>query len=122
VSLPHVSLPDVDLQVVTDRAGDVGAIVTDAWSTSLDRAQDLAAVAKDVIDDIPEKAIALAGVVIPALRPPRSRSRRPLLLLVVALTSVAVVAWFLRRRRSTTTEPFAVPGEVPSHADVSAAS
>ena len=125
VSLPHVSLPHVDVpdvSALTERAGDVGELVSDAWSSSLDRAQDLAAAAFEVLEDIPDKAIALAGAVIPALRPTPRRSRRPWLLLAAALASVAVVAWIVKRRRASTAEPYAVPGSDLPTTSVSAAS
>jgi hypothetical protein len=116
-TLPRVSLPEVDLHGVTtlvaDRASDVGDLArdaaADAWSTGLERVQDLAAAAVEVLEDIPDKAIALAGAVVPALRPTPRRSRKPLLLLAVAIASFAVVAWFLKKRRATTAEPYAVP-------------
>ena len=130
VSLPHVSLPSVslphvdvpDVSALADRAGDVGELVSDAWSTGVDRAQDLASAAFEVIEDIPDKAIALAGAVIPALRPTPRRSRRPWLLLVAVLASVAVVAWIVKRRRASTAEPYPVPGADVPATGVSAAS
>jgi hypothetical protein len=126
VTVPHVSLPHVDVHDVadrvSDRAGDVGELVSDAWSAGLDRAQQLAAAAFDVIDDIPEKAIALAGAVVPALRPTPKRSRRPLLLIAAVLASVAVVAWFAKKRRSGSAEPYPTPRPAPAAAQVSAAS
>ena len=81
-TLPRVSLPDVDLHDVTarvaDRASDVSDLARDvagdAWSTGLERVQDLAAAAAEVLEDIPDKAIALAGAVVPALRPAPSVS------------------------------------------------
>ena len=123
-TLPRVSLPEVDLHdvsaLVADRASDVSGLARDvagdAWSTGLERVQELAAAAAEVLEDIPDKAIALAGAVVPALRPTPRRSRKPLLLLAVAIASFAVVAWYLKKRRATTAEPYAVPTTGPTTA------
>lgn len=124
--VPDITLPHVDVHGVTDlvgeRAGDVGEIVTQAWSSGLDHAQDLAAAAKDVLEDFPDKAVALAGAVIPALRPSPKRSRRPVMILVAVLASVMIVAWILKRRRSGTAEPYAVTDQAPATNKVSAVS
>ena len=78
--------------------------VGDAWTTSLDKVHDLANAAADVIEDIPDRAIALAGTVIPALRP-RTRSRRPFVLLGTVVASLLVVGWLVSRRRRAATGP-----------------
>jgi hypothetical protein len=130
-TLPHIPLPDVTLprvnvhdvtERVTERAGDVGELVSDVWSTGMDRAQDLAAAAFDVLEDIPDKAVALAGAVIPALRPSPKRSKRPLVLVAAAIATFVVVAWFLKKRRAGSAEPYAVPTGGSADAQVSAAS
>ena len=107
---------------VSERAGDVGGIVSDALSTGLDKAQDLAGVAFEALEDIPDKAIALAGAVIPALRSTPRRSRKPFVILAVVLASLVVVGVVAKKRRSTATEPYAVPGANSSQANISAAS
>ncbi len=130
-TLPHISLPDVTLphvnvhdvtERVSERAGDVGELVSDVWSTGMDRAQDLAAAAFDVLEDIPDKAVALAGAVIPALRPSTKRSKRPFLVVGAAIAAFVVVAWFRKRRRVGSAEPYAVPTPGSSGEKVSAAS
>ena len=71
------TLPTVDVHAVTDkvseRAGEVSELVTGAFSTGIDKGKDLAGVAFEALEDIPDKAIALAGSVIPALRQDRRR-------------------------------------------------
>ena len=120
------TLPTVDVHAVTDRvserAGDVGEIVSDAWSTGLGKAQDLAGVAFEVLEDVPDKAIALAGAVIPALRSTPRRSRKPFVILAVVLASLVVVGYVAKKRRRQATEPYAVPGTDSSQANISAAS
>jgi hypothetical protein len=107
IHLPSVTLPDLpDVSNVTDRAGDV-------WSTGFDRAHDLTAAAIDLASDlasaavdrfedldIPDKAIGLAGAVIPALRPTPKRSKKPFVLIAVVLVVIAGGIWFKRRRAS----------------------
>jgi len=126
VSLPHVPVPHVGVHDVTgrvsERAGDLGELVSDAWSTSVDKVQDLAASAVGAIDDIPEKAFALAGALIPALRPTPQRSRRPFVLLAVALASIVLVAWFVKKKRRADVEPYLVGSAGASEASVSEAS
>lgn len=126
VSLPHVPVPHVAVHDVTgrisERAGDVGEFVSDAWSTGIDKVQDLASTAVDAIDDIPEKAVAIAGALIPALRTTPRRSRRPLVIVAVALASVVLVAWFLKKKRRADIEPYLVPTAGASEASVSEAS
>ena len=121
VALPHVNVHDVS-ERVSERAGDVGELVSDVWSTGIDRAQDLAAAAFDVLEDIPDKAVALAGAVIPALRPSTKRSKRPFLFIAAAIGAFVVVAWFLKKRRVRSAEPYAVPTAGSPNAQVSAAS
>jgi hypothetical protein len=128
VSLPSVSLPDIPdvthrvVHDVGERAGDVGGFVSDAWSTGFDKAQDLAAAAVDVLEDIPEKALALAGAVIPALRPSPKRAKRPFLIVAALVASLVVVAWIVKKRRAEAVESHAVPGSGPRPGNVSAAS
>jgi len=111
-TLPHVSLPQIDVHDVadrvSDRAGDLGGLVSEVLATGYDKVHDLALVAVDRIDDLPDKAVALAGAVIPALRTSRRRSPNPWLILVAVLASFAVVAWVLKRRRASS-EPVALP-------------
>lgn len=121
VSLPHIGVPDVTHRVA-DRAGDVGELVTDVWATGRGKVQDLAATAVDVIEDIPEKAIALAGAVIPALRPTPKRSKRPFVLIAAVVTALVLVAWFVKKRNGGSAEPYAVPSSPSSETKMSAVS
>jgi len=128
IHLPHVAIPDVpqiDLSDVSDRA-------TDVWSTGLERVQDLAAAAigaagglasaaADRFDDLPDKALTLAGAAIPGLRPARKRSKKPFILLAVVLVVVAGGFWF-RRRRNATADLTALSPDDSTHRAVSAAS
>lgn len=98
-SMPDISLPHVDLH-------EVGGKV-----------QELASFAAERLDDLPDRAVALAGTVIPALRPSPKRSRRPLLLVVVAVAGVLGATWFLRSRRdqhAVDPLPAATPDAVPA--------
>ena len=99
-SLPHVSmpsLPQVDVHDMTERMQDIA-------SSASARVHDVASSAAERIEKLPDKAVALAGTVIPALRPPPKRSKRPFLLLTVAIVAAVGVAWFMRTRRSSTTD------------------
>jgi hypothetical protein len=115
VSLPSVSLPSVALPHVPVPH------VTDALASGIDKVQDLASSAVDVIDDIPDKAAALAGALIPALRPKPRRSAKPFALLAVALASVVLVAWFVRKRRAEV-EPYLAASQGAPEPSVSEAS
>jgi hypothetical protein len=104
-SLPHVSLPRVDVHDVTERV------------------QDLAASAAERLEDLPDKAVALAGTVIPALRPAPKRSKRPFVLLVLAaIAATAAVAWYMRSRRESSDVYSSVAGMDSTAGQVSAAS
>lgn len=106
-TMPDISLPKVDVQEVTERVQE--------------RVQELVTSASERFEDLPERAAALAGAVIPSLRPARKRSKRPLLILVVAVSSAVAIAWFLRSRRNGQAEapyPASETGDRP----VSAAS
>jgi len=92
-TMPDIALPHVDVHDVSERVQE--------------RVQELAASAAERFEDLPERAVALAGAVIPALRPTPKRSKRPLLILVVAVSSLLAVAWFLRSRRDRDEAPYA---------------
>lgn len=99
-TMPDLSLPHVGLH-------DVGG-----------RVQDLASSAAERLEDLPERAAALAGAVIPSLRPRPKRAKRPIVLLVLAAVVGAVAAaWFLRSRRehsSVDELPASAPSTVPA--------
>jgi hypothetical protein len=130
IHLPNVTLPDLpDVSSLTDRAGDVWSTgfdrAHDLTAAAIDRASDLASAAADKIDDLdlPDKALGLAGAVIPALRPTPKRSKKPFVLLAVVLVVIAGGIWFKRRRASGDGGSTAYPAPV-SHSEqaVSAAS
>jgi MYXO-CTERM domain-containing protein len=128
MSTPTIHLPDVahvDLSDVTDRAGD-------AWSSGIEKVQDLAVAAFDLagdlaaaaaerIEDLPEKAITLAGAAIPALRPAPKRSKKPFIIAAVLL-AVLAGAWWMRRRRSAGPEAPYISSADRTEGAVSAAS
>jgi hypothetical protein len=103
-SLPHVTLPRVDVHEMTERV------------------QDFAASAAERIEDLPEKAVALAGTVIPALRPAPKRSKRPFVLLAFALAAAVAAIWFMRSRRQPSDVYSSVTGVDSTRGEVSAAS
>jgi len=105
VAIPQVSLPQFDVHDVTERV------------------QEVAAAAAERIEKLPDRAVALAGSVIPALRPPPKRSKRPFLLLAVALVAALGVAWFVRGRRQIAMDsPDATASSTTGDRSVSAAS
>jgi hypothetical protein len=129
IHLPNVTLPDLpEVSDLTDRATDVLSTgldkAHDIAAAAIDRASVLASAAAEKIEDLelPEKAIGLAGTVIPALRPEPKRSKKPFVLLAVVLVLVAGGFWF-KRRRAAGNGGSAYPAPVPhSEQAVSAAS
>ena len=102
-TLPHVTLPRVDVHEMSDRV------------------HGFAASAAERIEELPDKAVALAGTVIPALRPAPKRSVPPIVLVLVVLAAALGVGWFVRSRRNR--EPDASYASVQTgQTNVSAAS
>jgi len=129
IHLPTVSLPDLpEVAELTDRASDAWSVgfdrAHDLAAAAIDRASDLASAAADRIEDLEltDKALGLAGAVIPALRPAPKRSKKPFVLLALVLVVVAGGFWF-KRRRAAGNGGSAYPAPVPhSEQAVSAAS
>jgi hypothetical protein len=128
IHLPHVSLPDVPhvgLSDVGDKAGDVLSTgfekVQDLAVAAIDRAGDLASAAADRFEELPDKALTLAGAAIPALRPAPKRSKKPFILLALVLVVVAGGWWFKRKRAADSMAPYQSP-TAQTEAAVSAAS
>lgn len=118
--VPHVSLPEVphvDVSHLADKAHGVA-------SSAVERAGELASVAVEKLEDLElaEKAIGLAGAVIPALRPAPKRSKTPFLLIVLVLVAAVAGGWWFKRRRATDNGAFAYPTATHSEAAVTAAS
>jgi len=128
ISLPHVSLPDiprVDVAEVTDRAADVWSTgldkVTDLAVAAIDLAGDLAAAAAERFEELPDKAIGIAGAAIPALRPTPKRSKKPYVFVAIVLAVVVGGLWWRRRRSEAVDAELAEP-EPRSERAVSAVS
>jgi hypothetical protein len=119
-AIPHVSLPDVphvDVAHLADRAQSVA-------STAVERAGELASAAVEKLEDLEltDKAIGLAGAVIPALRPTQKRSKTPFLLLVLVLAAVVGGGWWFTRRRSSSNGSTAQHTPAQSEAAITAVS
>jgi hypothetical protein len=120
IHVPHVSLPEVphvDVSHFADKAHDVA-------STAVERAGELASAAVERLEDLEltEKAIGLAGAVIPALRPAPKRSKTPFVLIVLVIVAVVAGGWWFKRRRATDNGGAAYPAPAHSEAAVTAAS
>jgi hypothetical protein len=117
IHVPHVSLPDVDVSHLADKAHDVA-------STAVERAGELASAAVEKLEDLElaEKALGLAGAVIPALRPAPKRSKAPFMLIVLVLVAVLAGGWWFKRRRATDNGGAAYATPSHSEAAVTAAS
>jgi hypothetical protein len=120
IHVPHVSLPDVphvDVSQLADKAQGVAA-------AAVERAGELASAAAEKLEDLEltEKAIGLAGAVIPALRPTPKRSKTPFLLIVLLVVAAVGGGWWFKRRRASNNGGAAYPAPTHSEAAVTAAS